>query len=212
MEKGTFVVVEGIDGCGKTSHIEKLYEKLTEQGKKVVIINNIKEGSTTGKAIREMLVKENDTINDLRMVLLYLSELQYVSKCKDGIEDLLNQGYIVLCSRFFYSTYAYAGTTNTIREIIRLSSLNLPEPDLTFYLNVNIKTAMARLGKNGDFFEKKEKLLIIKNRYEKLIDENMITNVIRLNNETNFKIINNALLDIIVNASNLKNSIEKIEG
>lgn len=209
MNKGLFIVFEGIDGCGKTSHIEKLYNRIKDITDKVIIINNIEEGSTTGKAIREMLVKKDDTINDMRISLLYLSELQYVTYKPDGIQYYLDQGYIVICSRWFYSTYAYAGGRTTVDNVINNATCMLPTPDITFYLNVTIEEAMKRLGKNGDFFEKRDKLINIKSRYDSLYTETM-ANAIKVNNNKDFDVINDALFQLSGNMIESKNLINKM--
>lgn len=200
MSKGKLIVFEGIDGCGKTSHIDKLANKLIELGHKVVVMNNIDEDGTTGKAIREILKDKDSCISDMRLALLFLSELQFVVKKKNGIEDLLKQGFTVLCSRYFYSTYAYAGSTKEVNVVIENGTYNLIKPDITFYLDVDITTAIKRLNDNRvekDYYENSSKLLIIKGRYSNLLEFKMIDNVIRINNNSDFEKINNTLLELI---------------
>ena len=112
---GTLIVFEGIDGCGKTSTIEEVYKQLSEKGHKVVMLANIVEGSTTGSAIRTMLTKKDDTIDDIRIINLYLSELRYAVHTNiNGILGYLESGFIVLCSRWFYSTYAYINPSKKV--------------------------------------------------------------------------------------------------
>ena len=82
MLKGKFIVFEGIDGCGKTSHIDKLANKLALLGHKVAIMSNIDEDGITGKAIREILKDKDSCISDMRLATLFLSELHYVVKKK----------------------------------------------------------------------------------------------------------------------------------
>lgn len=169
---GTLIVFEGIDGCGKTSTIEEVYRQLSEEGHKVVMLANIVEGSTTGSAIRTMLSNKGDTIDDIRIINLYLSELRYAIHNKmNGVVKYLEEGYIVLCSRWFYSTYAYIKQTETISNIIYNSTYDLQEPDLSIYLKVSVDIAVERIRNRNttntfDYFEKRDKLEAIKNRYD----------------------------------------------
>lgn len=200
MRKGKFIVFEGIDGCGKTSHIEELYHKLVKDGKKVIILNNIADGSITGKAIRKVLGNKSECINDMRLALLFLSELHYVMYKENGIEEYLNKGYIVLCSRYFYSTYAYAGSSKAVRDTIKNAVTNLPIPDITFYLNVKIDVAIKRMtSRDGtpDYYENHKKLIVIKNRYDNLIDAGTVNNVLKVNNNDDFEHTSNAMFSII---------------
>lgn len=200
MLKGKFIVFEGIDGCGKTSHIDKLANKLALLGHKVAIMSNIDEDGITGKAIREILKDKDSCISDMRLATLFLSELHYVVKKKNGIEDLLKQGYTVLCSRYHYSTYAYAGSNKEVNSVIDNATYNLVKPDITFYLDVDITTAIKRLNNNReekDYYENSSKLLIIKGRYSNLLEAKVIDNVIRINNNSDFEKINNTLLELI---------------
>lgn len=200
MHKGKFIVFEGIDGCGKTSHIDKLANKLALLGHKVAIMSNINEDGITGRAIREILKDKDSCISDMRLATLFLSELHYVVKKKNGIEDLLKQGYTVLCSRYHYSTYAYAGSTKEVNSVIDNATYNLVKPDITFYLDVDITTAIKRLNDNReekDYYENSSKLLIIKGRYSNLLEAKTIDNVIRINNNSDFEKINNTLLELI---------------
>lgn len=200
MLKGKFIVFEGIDGCGKTSHIDKLANKLALLGHKVSIMSNIDEDGITGKAIREILKDKDSCISDMRLATLFLSELHYVVKKKNGIEDLLKQGYTVLCSRYHYSTYAYAGSNKEVNSVIDNATYNLVKPDITFYLDVDITTAIRRLNDNReekDYYENSSKLLIIKGRYSNLLEAKTIDNVIRINNNSDFEKINNTLLELI---------------
>ena len=169
---GTLIVFEGIDGCGKTSTIEEVYNQLTNEGHKVVMLANIVEFSTTGTAIRTMLSTKGDTIDDIRIINLYLSELRYaIFNNMNGIVKYLEEGYIVLCSRWFYSTYAYVKQNEITRSIIYNSTLDLPKPDLSIYLKVGTDVAIERIKNRNinntfDYFEKRDKLEAIKDRYD----------------------------------------------
>lgn len=221
---GTLIVFEGIDGCGKTSTIEEVYKQLTEEGHKVVMLANIVEGSTTGTAIRTMLNTPGDTIDDIRIINLYLSELRYAIYNKEnGIIKYLKEDYIVLCSRWFYSTYAYIKQNEVINNVIFHSTVDLPEPDLALYLKVETGTAVERIkvrntNNSVDYFEKRDKLEAIKNRYDTLFSNKtfgcstikIVTNGITINNNNNFEYNTKMIKDLVTTVSVLKNKKNKI--
>ena len=222
---GTLIVFEGIDGCGKTSTIEEVYKQLTEEGHKVVMLANIVEGSTTGTAIRTMLSTPGDTIDDIRIINLYLSELRYaVYNKENGIIKYLKEGYIVLCSRWFYSTYAYIKQNEVINNIIFHSTVELPEPDLALYLKVETGTAVERIkvrntNNSVDYFEKRDKLEAIKNRYDTLFSNKafgcsmikIVTHGITINNNSNFEYNTKMIKDLVTTVSVLKNKKNTIQ-
>lgn len=221
---GSLIVFEGIDGCGKTSTIEEVFNQLVKEGHKVVTLANIVEFSTTGTAIRTMLIKKGDTIDDIRIINLYLSELRYaVYNTINGIEKYLKEGYIVLCSRWFYSTYAYINPSKRVNDIIYNSTFDLPIPDLSIYLKVDTNVAIKRIKNRNesnsfDYFEKRDKLEVIKNRYSTLFsnslfsysDVKIVNNGITINNENNFEFNTTLIKDLIITTSVLKDKLKLI--
>lgn len=216
---GSLIVFEGIDGCGKTSTIEEVYRQLTEKGHKVVMLANIVEGSTTGSAIRTMLTKKDDTIDDIRIINLYLSELRYAVHTNiNGILGYLESGFIVLCSRWFYSTYAYINSSKKVNDIIYNSTCDLPIPDLSIYLKVDVNVAIERIRNRNtsntfDYFEKRDKLEAIKNRYTALFSNSpfpyshnkIVNNGLIINNEKDFEFNTRTIKELIVNIELLNN-------
>lgn len=221
---GTLIVFEGIDGCGKTSSIEEVYNQLIDAGHKVIKLANIVEDSTTGKAIRTMLSTPNDTVDDIRIINLYLSELRYaINNEINGIVKYLKEGYIVLCSRWFYSTYAYINPTEATNSIIFNSTLDLPSPDLSVYLKVKVDTAVDRIKKRSDlntfdYFEKRDKLELIKERYDTLFSNTkywinnanikVVKNGITIVNNENFEYNTQMIKDLVVTTSILKHKLK----
>lgn len=201
--KGKLIVFEGPDGCGKTTLIENLALRLSVNNK-VIILNNITEGSSTGVAIRKMISTEGEAIDHTRIVGLYMSELRYSYLRKNGIKDYLDQGYIVLSSRNHLSTLVYASydKNNELEiknaNIIINMSNDLPKPDMVFYLKIDLETILNRIktrdGVNIDYdhWENKDKLdFIIKNYEKELIDNTLKLNIIELNAKMDKQYIEN---------------------
>ena len=205
MNKGILIVFEGIDGSGKNSLRDLLYEQLTKEGYKVAKAESLTDDSITGSAIRKMLNTKQETTNDMRLALVYLSELVFNTEKPGGMRDLLDQGYTVLCNRYHYSTKAYAGFDGgEVDEIIYNVKEVIPKPDIVYYIDIDAKTAMKRLGGEGDFYEKEDKLTAIRNKYHIMCSENKDSNMLRVNNSGDISEAKDLISNIVANAITIK--------
>lgn len=141
-----FISFEGIDGCGKTTQIEILMNKLKSANKKAISFRE-PGGTSISESIREILLNnKNSTLTDTAESLLFFaSRSQLLS---DKIIPLTNQGYFVICDRFNDSTIAYQGYGNKI-DLNYLHTLsdycvNDFKPDLTFFLDISVDLSMKR--------------------------------------------------------------------
>jgi len=141
-----FISFEGIDGCGKTTQIEILMNKLKSANKKAISFRE-PGGTSISESIREILLNnKNSTLTDTAESLLFFaSRSQLLS---DKIIPLTNQGYFVICDRFNDSTIAYQGYGNKIdlNYLYTLSEycVNDLRPDLTFFLDISVDLSMKR--------------------------------------------------------------------
>lgn len=170
--RGKLIVFEGIDGCGKTTQIEKLKTYLIENELKVYCINNV-TGGKIGKLIRDVIGPDHKElyINNYQIANLFLAELHIVAR---RVHDLINSGYNVICSRWWYTTLAYAGTTdNEFKAILGMCQYEI-EPDIVFYLNIDPKQAYKRIHKRAielEVFERLDKLIQYRIRYTKALNQ-----------------------------------------
>ena len=148
MNKGLFITFEGIDGCGKSTQLNLLYEYLRGKGYDVKLTRE-PGGSSIGEKIREILLdKSNSDMTDVTEALLYAaSRDQHVSTV---IKPALEEGKIVLCDRFIDSSEAYQGFgrglgSEYIHEINGKVMNNLP--DITFYFKLSPEEAAKRIAK-----------------------------------------------------------------
>ena len=167
MQKGKFIVVEGLDGSGKTTLIENIVNSLNG----IVPIKSLIDILPRGKCIRECIGNKEHYGNDLSIALLYLSE---TTRVKDIIEEYLKNGVDVIVDRWFYSTMAY--TNNKYIDIIDNVSKYLPNIDMTIYVDVDIDTLIKRLSNKlgEDVFTNKDKLVNVGNCYKELKMDNQI--------------------------------------
>lgn len=157
--KGRFYVFEGIDGSGKSTVAEAVYNVLKDKKIPVVLTQEPYQTSEFGRDIRNIFHKYQVGL-DVKTEL-FLFEAARVQHIHDVILPALEQGKIVLCDRFADSSYAYQGKTSKLAEkILRMNRLAVEDvmPDKTFIFKVNIETAMGRSKKAEakDFLPKKE--------------------------------------------------------
>ena len=145
-ERGAFLTVEGPDGSGKGTQIRRLAETLDHWGYEVVHSRE-PGGTPIGEKIREILLdRENAGMTDETEALLYAaSRAQHV---REKIRPAVAEGKVVLCDRFLDSSVAYQGGGRKL-GIDEVLAINAPAvdgtmPDLTVYLDIDHRTAMAR--------------------------------------------------------------------
>ena len=159
---GKFIVVDGIDGCGKGTIIKALYDYLLEKTydeEKLVKTFEPTEGEF-GRQAREILKSEEKAEDSARQCLeLYVQDRrEHVEK---EIKPALLEDKIVLCDRYKYSTIAYQHAQGIpLEEILELHK-NIIIPGLTLILDLPVNTALERIENDPqrntfDKFEKKE--------------------------------------------------------
>ena len=145
-ERGAFLSVEGPDGSGKGTQIKQLADTLDRWGYEVVHSRE-PGGTPIGEKIREILLdRENAGMTDETEALLYAaSRAQHV---REKIRPAVAEGKVVLCDRFLDSSVAYQGGGRKL-GIDEVLAINAPAvdgtaPDLTVYLDIDHRKAMAR--------------------------------------------------------------------
>lgn len=137
---------EGIDGCGKTTQMGLLHDRLVGHGAETLALRE-PGGTDVSESIRELLLDPEYRIDSIAELLLFsAARAQLVS---ERIRPALEKDAIVLLDRFFDSTIAYQGYGRKIGDIAEIDAINRFAtgglmPDLTFYFDVDIKTAALR--------------------------------------------------------------------
>jgi len=156
MHSGKLITFEGLDGCGKTTQLEKAKEWLTEQGYDVLKTRQ-PGGTKIGRQIRTILLNpEHEELHPESELLLYLSDrIQHI---QETIIPAKATGKIVLCDRFHDSTVAYQGygrglNLNSIESVVA-HCIKPYDPDLTILLNISPETVHLRLEQREEYAEK----------------------------------------------------------
>jgi dTMP kinase len=155
--RGRFVVLEGIDGCGKTTQLEALRHWLPGSGlmpdSAELVVTREPGGTAFGGALRELLLHPpaHQVPGERAELLLYAADrAQHVA---ERIVPSLLAGHWVLCDRYSGSTEAYQGHgrglgLEAIRQLEQFATDGL-QPDLTLWLDVPLEEALLRRGHRG---------------------------------------------------------------
>jgi len=154
---GKFVVLDGPDGCGKSTQVELLGQWLAENGVSCELLRD--PGTTAiGEKIRQVLLSvEHSAMTTEAEVLLYMAAR--VQLWYELIKPALTEDRCVVLDRWLSSTCAYQGWAGGfgIEKVIEIAedSLERPWPDLTIILDVDLETAAKRLKRDLDRMERK---------------------------------------------------------
>ncbi|MDD3647302.1 MAG: dTMP kinase [Candidatus Dojkabacteria bacterium] len=136
---GKLIIFEGISGAGKGTQIELLTQHLEALGKEVVVIA---EPSGLFRTTLGQWKTERGQVDALERRFLLLADRVTTAK---RVEELLRAGVIVILDRSFISTMVYQGTDYLGMAEVLLEHGFFPTPDLIFLLNIDAKTALARI-------------------------------------------------------------------
>lgn len=148
-ERGLFITFEGGEGSGKTTQVNRLAQFLTGKGHKVITTRE-PGGTPEGEKIRELLVQRDggEWTPMAESLLLFAARTMHVERV---ILPALEKGKIVISDRFTDSTRAYQGHGHQFPlesiEAINDFALKNFKPDLTFLLDIDIGTGLARSGR-----------------------------------------------------------------
>ena len=202
MYKKPVIIFEGIEGSGKTYHINFVSNYLKKKKIKHIIIRE-PGGSTNSEKIRKLILKNNSNFKKITDLLLYLA-------ARSENIDLLNKNYkkkIILIDRFTDSTIAYQhygfGINLYIINLINDFLLKNFRPDFTFVNLVNSQNMKKRLKRR----KKLNRYDLFNLKFYKRVQAGFIK--ISKKQKKKYKIINSNL-DINFNKDIIKEQIDKL--
>ncbi|KON29332.1 hypothetical protein AC482_06795 [miscellaneous Crenarchaeota group-15 archaeon DG-45] len=140
--RGAFIVLEGIDGSGKSTHIRLLCRDLGQRGHDVLRTTEPSRGRG-GRFIREYMKRGRGRLPAEAEALLFAADrFEHVRRV---IEPALRRGRIVVSDRYVHSSLAYQGAEGAGLDWIREVNGFAPRPDLCILLDVSPETGMGRM-------------------------------------------------------------------
>jgi len=161
--QGRFIVFEGIDGSGKSTQIKKISTHLADLGNAVYSTFEPTNGPI-GKLIRQMLSGKIPTDQRTIASLFAADRTDHLVNPDNGIRHKVDQGNIVLCDRYYFSSYAYHAQYVDMKWVIHANSLNadILRPDVTIFIDVDPDLCFDRIKSSRSSFEMYEKIDIMK--------------------------------------------------
>lgn len=156
--RGRFVVMEGIDGCGKTTQLEALTQWLPDSGllsPGVEVIQTREPGGTAlGQALRQLLLHPPEAADPCSVAELLLYAADRAQHVERVIRPALERGNWVVSDRFAGSTLAYQGygrrlDRTLIAQLEQIATGGL-KADATFWLELPLELSLARRADQAD--------------------------------------------------------------
>jgi dTMP kinase len=146
MEKGAFIVIEGIDGSGKTTLAKNLAWKIRHELRAEVFETAEPDKSALYRLIRESLA--GTKMDNLSLQILFcLDRAIHVEKV---INPKLEDGTWVVCDRYHLSTVAYGASTGLSLEGLLAMGNLFRRPDMTLFVDISPEAALERINSRHD--------------------------------------------------------------
>lgn len=170
-----FITFEGMDGAGKSTHLESCAAALRARGHEVVVTRE-PGGTVLGEQLREMLLHQK-MYSDTEALLMFAARAEHIAQV---IRPALQAGKVVISDRFSDASFAYQGAGRGMDwdKLKRLEDWvhHDLQPDLTLFFDVPVAVARQRLAANtmldkfeqeqSDFFER------VRAGYHRRVQEN----------------------------------------
>jgi len=206
--KGIFISFEGIDGCGKSTQVKLLLDRLSSEGYATKLVRE-PGGTDISEKIRKILLnKDHNNMSSRAEALLMTASRAQLTK--EEIIPALKNGVCVIADRFKDSTLAYQGGGRGLDHDLLIGLNDFAtydiDPDLTIFLDIKAKNAFSRSkSQNADriesvgveFQEKvREEYLKIANRFD---DRFLI-----INGQDSISLIHSTIWEKTINCINEK--------
>ena len=155
---GKFITLEGVDGAGKTTHVEFIKKYLADLGINFIMTRE-PGGTLLGEQLREILLHD-DMTPETETLLMFAARNEHIKKV---IGPNLKEGKVVISDRFTDATYAYQSGGKGVKEkkidILKEWVQASLQPDLTFLFDLSVEVSIERLNKTRelDKFEREGK-------------------------------------------------------
>src|SRR3989344_5544971 len=150
MKKGVFIVIDGVDGSGKSEIVKMLHNYLFSRNKEYRILTTREPtNGIYGKQIRQMLANEQDPMTSREKLLeLFIKDRE--QHLKNIIEPFLQNNEdselnIVICDRYYHSTIAFQSAQGLDMNDLVEKNKKFKKPDITFILDVEPPLALKRI-------------------------------------------------------------------
>jgi dTMP kinase len=171
---GLFIVLEGIDGSGKDTHLKFLAKELRGQGYTVVETAEPSR-DRVGTFLKSYAKRSEERLPAESEALLYASDR--FDHVKNVIKPALLRDQIVISARYYYSSMAYQGAVGVNLDWIKEMNRFALKPDLAILLDILPEYSLHRLKRQRSIYEDSEYLRRVREIYIRLVDEGELVQV-----------------------------------
>lgn len=179
LKKGKFIVFEAIDGSGTSTQARLLHDYLFKKGYRVFLTEEPTSGPI-GNLIRLALKKRvrmtgDKKLDDRQLAFLFAADRHdHLYNEVDGVMPKVEEGWIVICTRYVLSSIVYNSTEEAEHKFVRSLNSEFPMPDLTLFIDCPLDVCLSRLNQGRpvkDIYENREKLKQTRVSYDQLLVE-----------------------------------------
>jgi dTMP kinase len=166
-KKGVFIVIEGLDGSGKTTQATLLANKLSKNHN-VLSTAEPSHGKIGTFIRRDCLYEQTRLPTEAEALLFAADRIEHMQK---ELAPALSQGKIVICDRYVYSSLAYQGGAGLSLDWIKTINARALEPDFALYIDVSPERVLERLRRKRSVMETLETQQKVRGIYLKYVEK-----------------------------------------
>ena len=176
--KGLFIVFEGIDGSGTSTQAHLLKDYLLARAYKAVVSPEPSSGPI-GNLIREIMKKrviltgDHQRFDEQMAYLFAADRHDHLYNDIDGVFNLINDGFHVISTRYYFSSLAYNCHSPEDWQFIRSLNQKFPYPDLVIYIDIPVDISLKRISNRSfnDVYENRNKLIKVRQNYQDIFSK-----------------------------------------
>lgn len=172
-KKGIFVVIEGLDGSGKTTQAIILAKKLSESHD--VFLTAEPSQGKIGTFIRQGCLYENKRLPTEAEALLFAADR--IEHNQKEIKPALDEGKIVICDRYLFSSLAYQGSAGLSLDWIKTVNARALQPDFSIFIDVAPEHVLERLKRKKSVMENLETQQKVRDVYLNFVEKGDLVRV-----------------------------------
>jgi dTMP kinase len=172
-KKGIFIVIEGLDGSGKTTQATLLAQELARNH--AVWLTAEPSQGKIGSFIRNCCLYEDKRLPTEAEALLFAADR--IEHLQSEIKPALKEGKIVICDRYFYSSLAYQGSAGLSVDWIKTINAPALQPDFAVFIDVPPEKVIERLQRKKSVMETLETQQKVREVYLRYVEKGELISI-----------------------------------
>lgn len=173
VKKGIFIVIEGLDGSGKTTQATLLAQKLS-QSHNILLTAEPSRGKI-GTFIRDCCLYEQTRLPTEAETLLFAADrIEHMEK---ELKPALDEGKVVICDRYVYSSLAYQGSAGLSLDWIKTVNARALQPDFAIFIDMSPEKVIERLQRKKSVMETLETQRKVREVYMKYVEKGELVSI-----------------------------------